>query len=386
MPYDVDRTGGGRSGPVSETWRADLARGLKSLAAGQFDRAETYFSRAYRLAPDQPEVCFALGRERLRRGRYVDAERLLRAAWENDPTLYTAAASLARCLAVGLERVDEAHSVVEKAMALYPDEPGLHVVQGEIFLEQEFAGPARQAFEEARRLLEATGRDAAATRHAVANGLARCYNLDGVTLGREGRSDEALFSFKRAADLDPEWAGPIVNMGVAFAQLGRGARARSCYERALAKEPDNLLARFQLAHLARDAGDLTRAEDGYRAILRNDSEYPGARVALAEVLFERGDGEAALALLRIELERGSEDPNVHFQTALCYERHDRLGLAEKFLRVTIELDPDHVPACCRLASLLARDGRYLEAAALARRAQEIDPERAKRYLGRLETE
>src|SRR5262245_58922315 len=130
MSRDMDRTGGGRrSGPASEPWRADLARGLKSLAAGQFERAESYFSRAFRMAPTQPEVCFALGRERLRRGRYVDAERLLRTAWENDRTLYTAAASLARCLAVGLERLDEAHRVVDQALALFAGEPGLHVVQ-----------------------------------------------------------------------------------------------------------------------------------------------------------------------------------------------------------------------------------------------------------------
>ena len=384
----MDRTGR-RAGPVAETWRADLARGLKNLASGQFERAENYFARAYRLAPQQPEVCFALGRERLRRGRYVDAERLLRAAWEADRTLHTAAASLARCLAVGLDRQDEAHGVIAQALEAFPDRAGLHVVQGEIYLEQELAGPARDAFERARALLEAHDEETDASpfdasRQAIVTGMSRCFNLEGVALGREGRADEALFSFKRATDLDPEWAGPIVNMGVAFAQLGRAARARSCYERALAKDPDNLLARMQLAHLARDAGDLARAEDGYRAVLRVDSEFAGARLHLAEILLERGDPDASLALLRIELERGSEDPTVHFQMALCYERQNRISLAEKFLRITIELDASHVAASCRLASLLARDGRYLEAAALARHAQTLDPECAKRYLGRLD--
>ena len=58
---------------------------------------------------------------------------------------------------------------------------------------------------------------------------------------------------------------------------------------------------------------------------------------------------------------------------------DREG-AEAAWRRALEIVPDHVGACCRLADLLTRDARYLEAAILARRAQEIDPAQAEAYF------
>ena len=361
----------------------DLARGLRCLAAGQLDQAEEHFARAHRRAPDQPEVLFALGRERLRKGRVDEAEPLLRGAWDRDRTLGAAAAGLARCLGVAGDQHAASHAILDEAMVdpVHAAEPGLHVVRGEIYLEEERVAEARAAFEEAERRLAGSRRDAPVTRSAVAAGLARVYNLDGIELGRASRTEEALFAFKRAADLDPEWSGPVVNMGVAFAQLGRAARARSCYERALAADPENPVARFNLANLTRDGGDLARAEADYEAVLELDAEYPGARAALADVLLRRGEAARAVAHLERLATEHPDDAGVWFQLGVAHDQGGDPGAAERSLRRALALDQDHVPACCRLAALLTRDGRYLEAAALARRAHELDPARAQSYLG-----
>ncbi len=70
--------------PLPEAWQLELRRGLNSLRAGEFERAESHFLRAHRWAPKIPEVCYALGRERLRHGDVEQAEELLRTAWEGD--------------------------------------------------------------------------------------------------------------------------------------------------------------------------------------------------------------------------------------------------------------------------------------------------------------
>src|SRR5206468_838116 len=124
---------------------------------------------------------------------------------------------------------------------------------------------------------------------------------EGLELVHAGRDEEALFAFKRASDLDAEWAAPMVNLGAAFARLGRAARARSAWERALVLDPDNAAARHNLA------------DD---------------RVACAATL----------------------------------EASDDLRGAARLLEAALAVDPAHPLAHARLGQVYARLGRYLEAA------------------------
>jgi tetratricopeptide (TPR) repeat protein len=365
---------------LTEVWRVELKRGLKKLAEGDAARAEDHFARAYQRAPERPEVCFALGRERLRQGRLDEAEPLLRIAWETDRSLAAAAAALARCLLRIGGRLDDAQAVIDQALTALGDEPGLLVVSAELSLEDGRPDRARAALVRAQASLDASGREASSTREAIQAGLACAGNLEGIQLGRAGRTEEALFAFKRAFDLEPSWAGPLVNMGAIFAQLGRAARARACYERALVMDPRNPVTRFNLASLDRASGDLDAAEAEYRRVLELDVHYPGARIALAEIAMELGRPDAAVEVLRPAVERAPEDPEVQFHLGMALDMCGESAPAEEHLRRALELSPDHVPACCRLALLLGKLGRYLDAAELVRRARQLDAHRAEMYL------
>jgi tetratricopeptide (TPR) repeat protein len=367
---------------VPEAWRTDFVRGLHNLAKGDFTRAAVYFERAHQRAPLQPELCFALGRERLRQGQLGEAERLLTDAWNGDRSLAAAAAGLVRCVGVGLRRFAQAHAIVLEARALHPDEAGLWIVEGELYLEEERVSEAQQSFEAALALLPPRGdadpNGASSTRSAAEAGLARTWNLDGILLSRAGRVEEALFSFKRACDRDPEWSGPLLNLGVAFATLGRPARARSSYERALVKDPHNLLARLNLGKLERQQGRLGPAVEQLKLVLDHDPGYPGAAVALADVLLAQGAPSDAIQLLLDELDRepaknAGDGISICYQLGVCFEATGDLDRAERSYRNALAKMADHVPTLCRLAALLARDGRYVEAAVLARRAEDVDP-------------
>lgn len=327
-------------------WRAALDRGLRRLAEGDAAGAEDCFEAAYRRAPERPEVCFALGRERMRRGRLDEAEALLRAAWSASQSSAAAGVALARCLGVLQKRWAEAHAVLDEVAALGED-PGLLVIRGEIHLEEERADAARACFERAEALVGRRGR-AGAVRGALALGMARVLNLEGIRLGKAGRMEEALFAFKRAFDLASGWSGPLVNMGAAFAEMGRPARARGCYERALVLEPKNVVARYNLATLARERGDLASAEGELRRLLVEDPDYPCGRLGLADVLARRGRADDAAEVLRGAIER----------------------------------DPRDVAAMCRLAVWLHEAGRTLEAAEMLRRAKDVDAAKAQAYLDR----
>lgn len=243
---------------VLEPWRTELRRGLRLLRVGQFDEARGHFERAYRLGPDSPEVCFALGREKLRAGALDDAEPLLRRAWLGDRTLLSAAAYLARCL--GLDRGDftGARRILEEGYQHHGRVPALLIVDAELSLEAGDIDAARQAADEAMAC-DPTG----VSHDAVRAVMARVVHHQGVELADDGQYEAALFYFRRAADLDREWSAPHCNLGAAFERLGRAERAMPAYERALLLDADNLTARFNLARLLRRQG---RADEAHAVI------------------------------------------------------------------------------------------------------------------------
>ncbi len=208
---------------ISEVWREELRRGFLRLAAGEEDAAAEHFARAYACAPGRPEVCFALGRERLRRGDRDGAAGLLRDAWRADPGLVAAAAALARCLGA----LGGGYDVLDEAQRRSPNEPGLWVVRAELLLGERRIDEARAALD--RASVRATGR---ATHAAIAACRARAFHVEAENLADSGRIEEALFAYKRAADLDPSWSAPHQGMGEMFSRLGRAARARACFDRA----------------------------------------------------------------------------------------------------------------------------------------------------------
>lgn len=243
----------------TESWRAELISGLYALREGQFGRAELHFERAYGWAPDQPEVAYALGRERLRRGRVEEAEALLVAAWKGDASLLSAGATLARCLGLYLARANEAHAVLDDAEARHGAHPSLEVTRAELCAHLEEYDRAERRAERALGLCDEGIGESPATRNAARAILARVENARGLSAVELGDPENAIFAFKRAADRDPAWGAPHLNTGAAFAVLGRKGAARAAYERALAADPANALAHYNLALLSAEAGHLADA-------------------------------------------------------------------------------------------------------------------------------
>ena len=353
-----------------------------SLRAGEFARAESHFIRAHHWAPRIPEVCYALGRERLRSGKIDEAEELLRTAWEGDPSLIGASATLARCLAIYQRRFAEAHTVLDQAEAAGTNAM-LAVVRSEVHIEEGRTAEAAIAAETALACCDSdasAGRESASTREAARAALARVHNQRGIDLLSCDQADCALFAFKRAGDLDPRWSSPRVNMGAAFVDMGKCERALVAFEAAIAADPDDPEAHYHLGVNLLDRGDLARARAALEVAVDLDPDPVEARTALAQTYLSLGDVAPALTLLAKIADEVPTDANswVNLGAALC-ANEDREG-AEPAFRRALEIDPQHIGACCRLADLLTRDARYLEAAVLAERAQHTDPEAAEAHF------
>lgn len=344
------------------TWQSALRRGLEHQRAGRFDEAEKCFVQAHRLEPERPEVCYALGRARLRAGAVAEAEKLLRAGWEGDPTLLSAAGTLARCLGLHAGRFVEAHDVLDHAVQHHGPVALIGVVRGELLLAEDRLDEARAAADAA---LLAEGSDS--ERDAARAVLARVANREGVLCAERGEGDRALFLFRQAAHLDASWSSPQVNQGAVLARMAIYERAAAAYDRALAIDPENAMAYENRGLLRQEQGDLQGARSDLAQALRLDPRSRSAALVLAGVHRALDDARAAAAVLTDALEHAGDDAELWYELGTAFADAGDRDNAEACWRRAIHLEPAHPGACVQLASLLVREGRLHEAAVLAQR-------------------
>jgi protein O-GlcNAc transferase len=345
--------GKARGTSVVPPWRLHLGRGLRCLAEGRLKKAGEHFELARLAAPDEPEVLLALGHEHLRRGRAEDALPLLEEAHRRMPGNAAAAASLARLLGLHLRRREEAFAVLQGALERCAESGPLHVVKGELLLEDGGFVEARVAFGLA--MGDETAGDSARL------GMARAYNAEGIVHGDRGEFDQAVFALKHAADLERDWSAPLVNLGVVFGRMGKLQKAVAAYLEALERDPENPVAHFNLATAHHELGAREEAARVFEELLELAPDYPHARASLAAVLGELGELDRAIALLLEETEIDPRCPSCFTSLGLAYLLAGNPERGEECLRRALELSPSHANARRSLSALYRTQGRGEEA-------------------------
>lgn len=177
------------------------------------------------------------------------------------------------------------------------------------------------------------------------------YNNLGNVLAKEGRIDEAVESFRRALNMDPNYAVPHYNWG-------------------------NLLAR---------QGKLEEAADHYRKALETEPDYAEAHNNLGNVLLARGELKDALRHLTRALELTPHEAQVHFNLGVVLASEGRLEEAVGHYQKAVRINPDYAEAYHNAGIILAAQGRLENAVDHFQQALRIRPEFAEAHeaLGKL---
>ncbi|HEY2179299.1 MAG TPA: sulfotransferase [Caulobacteraceae bacterium] len=145
----------------------------------------------------------------------------------------------------------------------------------------------------------------------------------GETLAAASRPDLAEQAWSRAVALDPASIGALCGHAKALAAVDRTGEAATLYERVLAGDPAAFEARFGLAILAFDRGDLDRADALVGGLGRRP---PGATWLAARISAARGDFEGALVAVETLLADGGLAEEAHAEALLLQAGClDRLG-------------------------------------------------------------
>ncbi|HEX7546088.1 MAG TPA: tetratricopeptide repeat protein [Gemmatimonadaceae bacterium] len=184
---------------------------------------------------------------------------------------------------------DDALATLREGLALYPNATELHVGVGYARVARDEFAWARRSFDEAL-VLDPDHEDALA-------GL-------GETLLKFGQTSGALKSFHRILELGyQDDIELMLQVGRALFRDGLVDEAKEYFETAVQQVPDNAEAVAMVGYTEHRAGRDAEAIATLRRALQLDPEYVEARIYLANILYDRGEYEAAL----YHLDRTSPD-------------------------------------------------------------------------------
>jgi TolB-like protein/Tfp pilus assembly protein PilF/predicted Ser/Thr protein kinase len=222
-------------------------------------------------------------------------------------------------------------------------------------------------------------------RHTLPNDP-RVFRLTGFIQRRQGHWEESIRYFEQALELDPRNLSTLHNLGDSYGGLRRYAEQKSNFDRILAIEPNNLMAKAERAFVEvngkADTGPLRQLIDDVRAT--NPAALPQmAPWWLDCALAERDVAAAREALLASDEGRLGVDA-VHFPRPFVEGVIARMANDEQKAQLafaaahaeqekTVQAQPDYGPAWCVLGVIDAALGRKEDALREGRRAVELLP-------------
>jgi predicted O-linked N-acetylglucosamine transferase (SPINDLY family) len=136
------------------------------------------------------------------------------------------------------------------------------------------------------------------------------YNL-GNALQDLGKLDEAVASFHKALAIKPDYAKADSNLGVALQKLGKLDEAVASYRKAIALKPDYAEAHSNLGVALQKLGKLDEAVTSHRKALAINPDYAEAHNNLGFVLYELGNLDDAVDSYRKALSIKPNFANAH---------------------------------------------------------------------------
>ena len=201
----------------------------------------------------------------------------------------------------------------------------------------------------------------------VSNSLGVCY-------AQMGQFGEAVNEFARVTSLKPSDFMGQYNLACALLSLGREDEAEQAFRRASELEPRRASPYFQLAKLCRKQKRLEEAQHYLSQTVELKPHWAKAWRLIGECFLEQGKDAEAMNGFKKALKINGNDAAALSGLAVLYARVDsNLEIALSLARRSVELEPNSVLFCRRLAELLWQNRELEEALALCRQAMAMAP-------------
>ena len=172
----------------------------------------------------------------------------------------------------------------------------------------------------------------------------------------DGRLADACAYYRRALDAAPRYGRASLNLGIALQALGDTSGAVASFQAALANDPGDPYASYNLAKLRYEAGELAEAGRLLDRSLKVRSDFPQALVLAGCVLAAQGRPQDALPRFDAGLRIRPDDFGTLYHQAKALRSLQRLPEARIAVERALALDPENVDAHAALADVLVAQG------------------------------
>jgi lipopolysaccharide biosynthesis regulator YciM len=150
-----------------------------------------------------------------------------------------------------------------------------------------------------------------------------------MALRDSGHADEAIASFRRALEIDPQYAQAHANLGDALLALGELAEAAASYRRAIELDPRTANTHNNLGKALILQGNWDEAIQSFRRVLEIDARHAPAYINLGIALDALGRTDEALEANRQAAELFAQDPSAFGRQWLEVAKQSITRLEEK---------------------------------------------------------
>lgn len=168
---------------------------------------------------------------------------------------------------------------------------------------------------------------------------------------------------------------------VSLHEQGRLSEAEAAYLKLLLAEPDNVPARYQLALLCLQRGDMESGIAEMRRVVDHDPRHAQARYDLGRALGMLGRHEAALPYFRELIELWPKRAEAYFYLGMTLASLNRPEEALPCIERTVALAPTLAEAYHNLGGVLSALGRQADAVVAFDRALVLKADLAEARLG-----
>jgi len=199
------------------------------------------------------------------------------------------------------------------------------------------------------------------------------YNNLGLALMRDGKAEDAVFYYKKALQIKPDYLTALDNLGIALFQLGKLEEALSYYLEALKIAPEYAGIHNHIANVLAAQGKLEKAVNHYTKALLIDPGLAITHNNLALALVAQGKLEKAVFHYESAIKKDPEYADAHYNLGylLLNQKKNRAALSH-FAEV-IKINSEHAQAYHQIGVILVQMRKLKEASKFIIKAIQINP-------------
>ncbi len=322
-------------------------------AREDFDRAEYYFREAARLKPAEAKYSYNLGLIQMKKKNTEEAARYFQKALDsgsNDPEIYRYISEAF----VSMGQSSLAIQALKKALLLKPNDVDSIFALAELYYKKGELVEAENLF---RRIIRMTPGDSYTETAFV--------NL-GIILDEMERFGESIQSFEAAIALNPKNLSARYNLGIAYLHAGMPTKAIESFRKASAIDPNHTPSRLAIADYYLENKYFAEAISEYEEILSEKQELHEARLKLAESYLQNRNfaaAEKSLVYILNHSRDGNQIKMAHRKLALCYAGSGSSGSSVKAKEEAFRaahIDPEDMESKLVLSKILIDSGSLMD--------------------------